>query len=98
MGIYEFADVRILIILFQRQKLCCCDNIANKKFENDILTTNKRKLVEKNNHVKTHQKYRESIIKYICDNKNLSKNTKNTDSFSIEANFNESDCVNKLII
>ena len=69
----------------------------NKKIEPDILSNHGRNISKKANK-KSHQRYRESIIKYICENKET-KNTNRSESSSIEPNiYKDSEFANKLVV
>ena len=66
--------------------------------DNDILYNHKKITTKRNIH-NNNTKYKESIIKYICENRNTNlKNTNKSDSSSIEPEYKESSFVNKLII
>ena len=66
--------------------------------DNDILCNHKKITTKRNIH-NNNTKYKESIIKYICENRNTNlKNTNKSDSSSIEPEYKESSFVNKLII
>ena len=71
--------------------------MLNKKIEPDILSNHGRNFSKRTNR-KNHEKYKESIIKYICENKNM-KNTIRSDSSSIEPNiYKDSEFGNKLVV